>query len=127
MEPALDYRIDGTRHQVHITYRRQPDFHDWRRTMEAVFQDPEYRPGYDFVLDRSEIWKAATTDYIQNMVGFIDKQVSEMGTGRWAIVVSDVTSFGMGRMAEQLSGTGAIRTFRKAGDAWNWLAGCRAN
>ena len=107
----LEYEFDVTRRWVHVTYRMQPRFDEWETTMNAIFEDSRLEPEFGILLDRREVPRAASTTYIRSMVKYIDAQATKFGSIFWAIVVSDLTSFGVGRMAEQLAEAGTIRTF----------------
>jgi hypothetical protein len=117
----LEYEFDVERRRVHVTYHSQPRFDEWETTMDAVFEDARLRPAFGILLDRREVPRAATTSYIRSMVQYIDTKTLNFGPISWAIVVSDLTSFGVGRMAERISVAGTIRTFRDIDKARLWL------
>lgn len=121
MNCPIDYEINVTQRRVHVTYRSQPRFDEWEATMDTIFQDSRLDPGFGILLDRREVPRAASTDYIRRMVAFIDAKCAKFGPTPWAIVVADLTSFGAGRMAEQLANGGKIRTFRDLEQARGWL------
>ncbi len=89
--------------------------------MDTIFVDSRLDPGFGIVLDRREVTRAASTGYIRRMVEFIDLKCEKFGRTPWAIVVSDLTSFGVGRMAEQIASAATIRTFRDLDQARHWL------
>jgi hypothetical protein len=61
-------------------------------------------------------------------VQFIDGRQELVGRTKWAIVVDDLGSYGMGRMAEQLSKFEfSIRTFKDFGEAAQWVRTPEAN
>jgi len=121
MNRPIDYEFDLHRRRVHVTYRSQPRFDEWEATMETIFQDSRLDPSFGILLDRREVPRAASTDYIRRMVNFIDAKCAKFGRTPWAIVVADLTSFGVGRMAEQLAKGGMIRTFFDLDQARKWL------
>jgi len=120
------YAIDLERRMVRVTYLAQPNFKQWSETMDAVFADPAYQSQMGMLLDHRAITQPANTAYIKQMVSYIDRRRAIAGQCHWAIVVSDPGSYGMGRMAEQLSGsTHDIRTFKNLAEAEMWLASVR--
>ncbi len=124
MDGPLSYSIDVPTRKVIVTYAAQPTFAQWAGTMDEIFIDPNFHPGFGVLLDRRAVILPAETDYVKRMVGFIDKRRDIAGPGRWAILVSDPGSFGMGRMAGQLSSCEySIRVFRELAEASAWLAG----
>ncbi|HEY3900554.1 MAG TPA: hypothetical protein VGM54_18245 [Chthoniobacter sp.] len=120
MDP-LEYEFDISRRCVHVTYRAQPRFDEWEATMKGIFEDVRLEPAFGILLDRRDVPCAASTNYIRSMVRFIDAKAVRFGSTCWAIVVSDLTSFGVGRMAEQIAHTGTIRTFSQIEEAQTWL------
>lgn len=122
MDP-LRVEIDAAARKVLVTYQTQPTFAEWKAAIEPVFRNPQYRPGFSFLLDRTAVAQPATTEHIRMLAEFIDARLREQGVSRWAIVVSDLGSYGMGRMLEQISEYQyCIRTFRSLDAAADWLA-----
>ncbi len=122
MASPLSYEIDEHRQEVRVTYLRQPSFEEWAATMEAILADRRYRPGFGFLMDRRKIEKPASTTYMQRLVQFVRAHRPQSGAARWALVVGDVASFGMARMAEGLDPSETIKAFREIESARNWLA-----
>lgn len=121
MAEPLSYEIDVPSRRVVVIYAALPTFAEWSQAMERVFADPNYQPGFGMFLDARSIG-ASATDYVTRMVEFIDRHRKRAGGCRWAILVEDESSFGMGRMAEQLSSCEfSIRTFRDRAKAEEWL------
>jgi hypothetical protein len=126
-ESPLQYEIDVPHRRVHVRYHRQPRFDEWETTMDEVFRDARLDTGFGIVLDRREVQRAASTDYIRRMVEFIDVKNEKFGQMLWAIVVADLTSFGVGRMAEQIANGATIRTFLNFEQALEWLGSSESN
>jgi len=122
MGNPLAYEIDPRAGRVHVTYGTQPTFDQWAATMERIIGDPQYETGFGFLLDRSRVTRPASTDYIHRMVNFIESCADRNGDARWALLVVDLGSFGMARMAELLSLSGKIRAFFIMEEAKTWLA-----
>jgi hypothetical protein len=121
MESPLDYEVDIPRRCVRVIYKRQPTIDEWIAAMNTIFGDPRRKNNFGMILDRLEVPHPANTPYIERMVDFIDSKNGGNERVPWAIVVTDLASFGMGRMAEQLTTTEAIRTFRDLNEAQQWL------
>ncbi|MEP6672921.1 MAG: hypothetical protein ABJF10_27405 [Chthoniobacter sp.] len=121
MKRPLIYTIDPARRSVHVTYRSQPLFAEWESTMEQIFSDPAYVPGFGLLLDRRYIMHPADGEYIRSMVAYMEKNDTRTNGARWAILVTDPGSFGMARMAEQLAPSDHIRAFRELEKAWEWV------
>jgi hypothetical protein len=83
-----------------------------------------FRPHFSVLLDRRQVYNAAEVNHIEEFVRVLDEERErENFAGRCAIVVSDANSFGMGKMAEQLSNfANSIRTFYKMDEAERWVA-----
>ena len=122
MASSLTYEIDENLRQVRVTYLEQPSFEEWARTMKAILADDRYAPGFGFLMDRRSIEKPASTAYMQRLVQFVDLHRPQSGAARWALVVGDVASYGMARMAEGLDASETIRAFREIESARSWLA-----
>lgn len=122
MNESLSYKMDLSRKRVVVTYHASPNFEEWVSFMNGVFEHPDYRKDFDVLLDRRAVPTTAETPCITQAVDFIDKRLRRGAPGRWALVVSDLGNFGLGRMAEQLSDYhGAIRAFKKYEAAEEWL------
>ena len=122
MNPPLSVEIDVERRRAQVIYEAQPSFEQWQAAVEAILQDARFQSGFGILLDRSGIYSPASSAYMLRLVNFVDRN-SKGNDVRWAIVTSDPASFGMGRMAEQLAQTGAIRTFKDRLAAELWLCG----
>lgn len=109
MDEPLAYAIDAKRRVAVLTYRAQPTI--------CV-------PSLGVLLDRRMILRPAETEYIKRMVRLLDERHAAGKVARCAIVSADVGSYGMGRMAEQLTTfEGSIRTFKEFPDAEEWVGG----
>jgi hypothetical protein len=127
MDEPLSYHIDVPAQRVHVIYHRQPTFEQWAATMKNILEDPRFKSGCGILLDRSKVPHPAATEYIHQMVDFIDTSSVQIGDSRWAIVVVDLSSFGMARMAELLSLTGKVRGFFVMEEAKAWLGAAGRN
>ena len=115
------YRISPARQIVVLTYYVRPTVEDLQQVLALLAEDPAYQSGYGVILDRRKV-PSGSTIYVQKMVRLVDGLRKKMGDVHWALLVSDMESFGMGRMAEQLTDfPDTIRTFWDAQEAERWL------
>jgi hypothetical protein len=121
MNQPLYVEFDVACRRVRVVYQSQPSFEQWKTTMKAVLEDPRFQTGFGVLLDRSRILKAATSEYMDRLVAFIDEHTLEKHA-RWAIVTSDLDSFRMGQKAEQSTDNANIRAFKDRSEAERWLA-----
>jgi len=122
MNKPLYVEFDVERRSVRVVYQIQPSFEQWKTTIEAVLEDPRFQSGFGILLDRSRILKPATSEYMRRLVDFVDQNALGI-KARWAIVTSDLASFGMGRQAELSACKAYIRTFKDRTAAELWLCG----
>jgi hypothetical protein len=122
MPKPLYVEFDVEHRRVRVVYQTQPSFEQWKTTIVEVVDDPRFQPGFGILLDRSRILKPATPEYMRRLVEFID-QLALKTDARWAIVASDLASFGMGRNAEMSASKANVRTFTDRNSAEYWLCG----
>ena len=120
MTKPLYVEFDVEHRSVRVVYQTQPSFEQWKTTMKEVIEDPRFQPGFGILLDRSRILKPATSEYMSRLVDFVDQQAPEIDA-RWAIVASDLASFGVGQKAEMSASKASIRTFTDRNAAELWL------
>jgi hypothetical protein len=120
MNQPLYVEFDAERRSVRVVYQTQPSFEQWETTIKAVLEDPRFRSGFGILLDRSRILRPATSEYMDRLVDFVDQRAGGLDA-RWAILASDLASFGMGRKAESMASKANIRTFRDRNAAEIWL------
>lgn len=73
------------------------------------------------ILDRRLVTDART-EYIRKIAVFCKEHPIELGNARTALVVSELASYGMGRMAQALlDNPGLLRIFTEIEDARWWL------
>jgi len=124
MDGPLAYTIDAERRVAVLTYRAQPTISQWSHTIERILSEAGCVPSLGILLDRRMIFRPAETEYIKRMVRILDERHAAGKVARCAIVAADQGSYGMGRMAEQLTTfEGSIRTFKGFPDAEKWVAG----
>ncbi len=122
MPPPLSFAIDASKPVAIVTYHQQPTFAQWSDTMERLLHDANANPRLGVILDRRYVFLPAEAIYIRHMVRFLDERRAAGKLGRCAIVVTDIGSYGMGRMAEEITDlANSIRTFRNLQEAEEWL------
>jgi hypothetical protein len=116
------YRIDKT-HRIVYLEGDDPGLELWRQTMLAIFADPEFETGFNFLSDRRSASEARSSDYLKAALSFLKYHENEMGSCKWATVVSTMAAFGMGRMAQILSEnlSTRIEVFKDIDEAREWL------
>jgi hypothetical protein len=116
------YRIDKANRIVYLE-GDDPPLELWRQTMLAVFADPEFETGFNFLSDRRAAVEARSSDYLRAALNFIKYYEKEMGDCKWATVVSTMAAFGMGRMTQILAEKlrVQIEVFKDIDEAKDWL------
>ncbi len=105
-----------------VTYRMQPNFEEWSRTLRQLFSEPAFERGFSILFDRSRVLHPASVQYLEQAVKFLDEHIVNGTIRRWAAVAGDLASFGMGRMAEQITNCDdSNRSFHNTAEAEAWL------
>jgi hypothetical protein len=120
---SLAYSIDPVAGVVELRYSGSYDIAEWSSVMHAILQDPAFRAGYGFLSDRRLVSEAPTTEFVQGTLSFLKTHQAVLRASRWAAIVGDAASYGMGRMAQQLGEAlpFPIEIFTDAGRARRWL------
>ena len=120
---AIIYSIDTAARIVCLVYSGAPNFSEWAKTMLTVFRDPNFEPGYSFIMDRRRATEAPSTDYIERTAAFHDEHKDILGRTYVAIVVSGPASYGTVRMSQGLMADDEyIQVFTSIEDAKQWAA-----
>jgi hypothetical protein len=116
------YRIDKVNRIVYLE-GEDPSLEVWRQTLLAVFADPEFETGFNFLSDRRSASEARSSEYLRAALSFLKYHEKEMGNCKWATVVSTMAAFGMGRMTQILSEKLQVRieVFKDIDEAREWL------
>ena len=86
---AIIYSIDKAASIVCLEYTGDPDFNEWAETMLSVFRDPNFEPGYSFIMDRCRATKAPSADYIEQTAAFREQHKDILGKTCVAVVGLD--------------------------------------
>ena len=99
-------------------------FEEWRTAMLEILASPIARPHLAMIVDRRKA-ETVTTEFVVQMIGFFSKHQAAFSGSRTAVVVSDDSGFGMGRMTELKSALdnpgSTIRVFRSYDEGVRWL------
>ena len=116
------YRIDKNDRIVYLE-GADPTLEQWRETLLAIFADPDYETGFDFLSDRRAIESPRSTLFIKAAVSFLRDHSEQVGQCKWASVVSTTVAYGMARMAQILSEDTEItvQAFTDIDEARRWL------
>ena len=118
---SIDVQINTPGKFVTVTFRREPGFLEWSALMDSIFDSPSYSEGSSFLIDRRAAPIPQTKD-VQAIMRYVDEKEARGETNGWALVVGDLGSFGMARMAQQLSDfENTIGVFKNVDDANVWL------
>ena len=120
----LTYTIDKAANTVNVVYTGHPEFVEWAGMMNNVFRDPDFTPGFSFLLDRRNVNTAPSPAYIERIVTFHKDHERELGKSKVAVVVSEMASYGMVRMSQGLIGDHInLNVFTDINEAVDWLGG----
>ena len=116
------YRIDKINRIVYLE-GSDPSLQEWTQTLLTLFADADYEKGFNFLSDRRSIEKPRSRGYITAAVSFLNAKAAQIGSCKWASVVSTTAAFGMGRMAQILSDNTPLKVqvFTDIEKARQWL------
>jgi hypothetical protein len=125
---SFTYRIDKANRIVYLE-GADPPLEVWRQTMLAVFADPDFETGFNFLSDRRSASESRSSDYIRAAISFLRYHEQEMGSCKWATVVSTMSAFGKGRISKILSEDLSTRidVFKDIEEAREWLMQSQRN
>jgi hypothetical protein len=121
---ALLYSIDSRRRRIKVTATCQPTYAEFSALLGAVVRDAAFEPGDDILWDRRSYTDVPSREYIEQIVGWWQRHLPQLGNGHVANVVPEglTAAYGMARMAELLGKPeGHLRAFNDLGDAIRWL------
>jgi hypothetical protein len=82
------YTIDRTARVVYLTTVGEPSFSEWRDTLLAVFSDPAFETGFNFISDRRRA-EPLSPEFVERQVLFLREHERDLGRCCWAAVVPD--------------------------------------
>ena len=118
----LNCRIDADAKIVHLIFDAKVLYEEWVATMLEIFAQPDYRPGFGFLIDRRHSIPPSTED-VHRMANFIDKHREQCNRGRFAFLTANIADYGMVRMAQGLSSDHPteLKIFQDIDLALGWL------
>jgi hypothetical protein len=122
MPSPLEHTFDPARRLVLVDYARQPTFEEWEATMDLVFADPRFQPTFRILLDRTRLSGAPLLVYVGQQVQYFERKRLRFPALRWAVIATDVYSYGLGQMAEKMVRPDTMRVFLGTREAMEWLA-----
>jgi hypothetical protein len=119
------YTIDSTRRAVRLMGTIPAALEDWCATLDAVFADPAYAPGYNFLSDRRGTRVPPPDAYVLDGVQYLQAHRSQFQGCRWALVIDSEALGAWGRVVTILGESAGIRiaVFGELDDAWRWTTG----
>ena len=85
------YSIDEGERVVYLTTVGEPSFDEWRDTLLAVFSEPSFKTGFNFISDRRRS-AVPSPEFIEQEVVFVREHEHEIGRCRWAAVVPNLAT-----------------------------------
>jgi hypothetical protein len=122
MHPA--YRIDLAHKFVALSWNEFPAMERLRDVVREAVADPEFRPGMNFLWDRSPGQESpASTEYLCDALYYLQVLAERIGPHSWAIIAHSEADFGKARLLEARSDSikVTVRAFKCSGDAEEWL------
>lgn len=116
------YGIDERERVVYLTTVGEPSFEEWRDALLAVFSDPSFVTGFDFISDRRRA-KAPGREFVEQEVAFVREHALEFGRCRWAAVIPDRATEDMARSVASRAGLENIEVgfFYDPAGARRWI------
>jgi hypothetical protein len=109
---------------VHLESSEGATFEEWRDAVDAAWADPAFRDGMGIVHDWRKLRAGLPTPEVEKRSEYLAANAARFGRTRWALLVDSAAAYGMGRMAETLTGTGTgLRVFRDPAEAEAWARG----
>lgn len=113
--------VDGL---VFLESTKAATFEEWRDAVDCALADDAFQVGMGIVHDWRQLETALPTAEVVKRSQYLASNADRFGRTRWALVVDTTTAYGMGRMAETLTGSGTgLRVFRDPAEAEAWARG----
>jgi hypothetical protein len=109
---------------VYLESDEAATFEEWRDAVDAALADPAVRPGMGIIHDWRKHRTSLPSAEVKKRAEYVARNAARFGQTRWALLVDSSVGYGMGRMAEALTGLGAaLRVFRDPVEAEAWARG----
>ena len=120
---SVIYSVDAVEHVVYLTTVGEPSFDEWRDTLLAVFSDPSFKTGFNFVSDRRRA-TPPSRKFIEQEVVFVREHEREFGRCRWAAVVPNPATDSIAREVTGRAGMSQVDVafFYDLAEARKWVS-----
>ncbi len=120
---SVVYIIDRSSRVVLLTTVDDMSFEEWRDSLLAVFSDPAFETGFNFISDRRRVGPP-DAEFVERQVAFIREHESRLGRCRWAAVVSDPATDTAARMVTSRAGLKDVEVgyFYDLSSARRWIS-----
>ena len=109
---------------VYLESSEGATFEEWRDAVDAAWSAPDFQAGMGIVHDWRKLRAGLPTAEVEKRSDYLVNNAARFGRTRWALLVDNTVAFGMGRMAETLTGSGTgLRVFRDPVEADVWARG----
>lgn len=117
------YAIDRPSRVVLLTTVGDLSFEEWRDALLAVFSEPAFETGFNFISDRRRA-DAPDTEFVERQTSFIREHERDIGRCRWASVVSDPATDAAARTVTSRAGLSDVEVgyFYDLASARRWIS-----
>jgi hypothetical protein len=125
----MDWSIQFTKDKDYVKVTLEGDFNasEHLRMIEDILAQEYWRSGMNLLIDsRSVDYSQATFDVMMQAGSNMSRFESQIGSGKAAVLMETVLTFGKGRQFEMLAedkSAANIRIFLEESQAVQWLAG----
>jgi hypothetical protein len=118
-----EYTIDTTHQVVHLAGPIPAALKDWCATLDAVFEDPVYTPGYGFLSDRRGATMPPPDAYILDAIRYLQTHRPQLQGCHWALVTDSEAMDAWAHAVVLLGWSSGIRfrVFHEVQAAERWL------
>lgn len=121
---SVIYSIDAVGQVVHLTTVGEPSFDEWRDTLLALFSDPTFETGFNFISDRRRS-VPPSREFVEQQIVFLREHEREIGRCRWAAVVPNPATGSVAREVTSRAGMSRVEVafFYDPAEARRWVSG----
>ena len=121
---SVIYIIDAAERVVHLTTVGEPSFDEWRDTLLAIFSDPSFETGFNFISDRRRS-SPLSREFVEQQIVFVREHEREIGRCRWAAVVPNPATDSVAREVTSRAGMSRVEVafFYDLAEARKWVSG----
>ncbi len=119
----ISFEIDATLQVVSVDYHENPTFQEIEKVFSEILAHPDYKTGFDFIVDRSRLREGPSAEYVEKLIKFLSANEEQVQGSHWAIIVSNALNHGMVRMVQLLAADKniTIKIFRSLEEGKVWL------